>query len=243
MRVDYDRPLAGRRIESVSSRGKHLLITFSGDLILHTHLRMNGSWHLYRVGERWRRPARDMRLLIETTEYVAVAFTVPVAEFLTGRDLARHRDLQSLGPDLLDPAFERDEVLRRMRALERVSIADALLNQRVLAGIGNEFKSEVLFVSRVNPFRSVADLPDDTLGRIVDEARKLLGANVLERRQTLSPAFGRRTTRSLDPVAKLWVYGRGGKPCRACGSLISSTKTGVDARLTYWCPVCQPASG
>src|SRR5947199_1336324 len=104
-RVDEDHPVAGRTIDSVSSRGKHLLITFSGDLILHTHMRMNGSWHLYRVGERWQRPRRDLRLLLATDAIVAVGFNVPVAELLSGRDLARHPELRAIGPDLLDAAF------------------------------------------------------------------------------------------------------------------------------------------
>ena len=102
-RIDDDRPLAGRTIESVSARGKHLLMTFSGDLILRTHMRMNGSWHIYRPGERWQRPARDMRIVVDTDRFVAVGFNVPVAEFLTGRELSRHQQLGALGPDLLAP--------------------------------------------------------------------------------------------------------------------------------------------
>jgi endonuclease-8 len=240
-RVDHDRPLAGRAIESVTSRGKHLLMTFSGDLVLHTHMRMNGSWHLYRPGERWQRPARDMRLLVATAQLVAVGFNVPVAEFLTTRDLRRHKELAALGPDPLDPRFDRDEVLRRVRAQARDAIGDVLLNQRVVSGIGNVLKSETLFVSGVDPFIAAGDLPEAAVARVIDVARELLAANVLDRSHTLSPAIGRRTTRSLDPNARLWVYGRGGKPCRKCGAPIQSRKTGVDARLTYWCGNCQRA--
>jgi endonuclease VIII len=116
------------------------------------------------------------------------------------------------------------------------------LNQRVVAGIGNVFKSEVLFVAGIDPFTPVGDLSDDQLARIVDQARTLVTANVLDRSRTLSPGLGRRTTRSLDPSAKLWVYGRGGKPCRKCGTPIRVNKTGLDARLTYWCPRCQGSS-
>jgi endonuclease VIII len=238
-RLDTDRPLAGRRVESVSSRGKHLLMRFSGDLILRTHMRMNGSWHIYRPGERWQRPARDMRILVETADFVAVGFNVPIAEFLTARDLTRHRQLQSLGPDLLADEFDAADALRRMRAHPREAVADVLLNQRVVAGIGNVFKSEILYGARLDPFRSVAALSDEQLSRLLHEARRQLRANVLSRSQTLSPAFGRRTTRSLDPREKLWVYGRGGKPCRTCGTPIRAKKTGLDARLTYWCPECQ----
>jgi endonuclease-8 len=239
-RVDHDRPMAGRTVESVSARGKHILMAFSGDLVLHTHMRMNGSWHLYRPGERWQRPARDMRVLVATESIVAVGFNVPVAEFLSAQSLRRHKDLQALGPDLLDSAFDRDEALRRMEAHAGAAIGDVLLNQRVMSGIGNVLKCEILFVSGVDPFARTGDLPADARGRIVDVGRKLLAATVLGPSATLSPAIGRRTTGSLDPGAKLWVYGRGGKPCRTCGTPIQARKTGVDARLTYWCPRCQP---
>jgi endonuclease-8 len=239
MRVDHDRRLAGRTIESVTARGKHLLMAFSGDLVLHTHMRMNGSWHLYRPHERWRRPARDMRLVIATARFVAVGFTVPVAEFLTARDLERHKELQQLGPDLLAAAFDVQEMLRRMRARGTDPIGDVLLNQRVMSGIGNVLKSEILFVARLDPFIPVRDLSDADLDRIVAVARRLLAVNALDGSRTVGAASGRRTTGSLDPHAKLWVYARGGKPCRACGRLIRSKQTGADARLTYWCAACQ----
>jgi endonuclease-8 len=247
-RIDHDRPLAGRTIESVSARGKHLLMTFSGDLVLRTHMKMSGSWHIYRPGERWQRPARDMRIVVETAQFVAVGFNVPVAEFLAGRELSRHKELGALGPDLLaplvssghaGPSFDGAEVLRRIRTHGRTAIADVLLNQRVVSGIGNVFKSEILFVAGIDPFVAADQLSDAVLMRLIDEARSLLAANVLDRSQTLSTATGRRTTRSLDPSAKLWVYGRGGKPCRRCGAPISAKKTGLDARLTYWCSRCQ----
>jgi len=240
-RIDHDRPLAGRTIESVSARGKHLLMAFSGDLVLRTHLRMHGSWHIYRPGERWQRSAQDMRIIVQTSRFVAVGFNVPIAELLTSRDLSRHKELQAIGQDLLAATFDVDEVIRRLRAHDGDAIGDALLNQRIVAGIGNVFKSEILFITRTDPFQAVSALSDDDLRRIVDESRRQLNANVLTRSQTLSPAFGRRTTRSLDPSAKLWVYSRGGKPCRICGRPIQARKTGLDARLTYWCPQCQPS--
>ena len=238
-RVDHDHPIAGRTIESVTSLGKHLLMAFSGDLVLHTHMRMSGSWHLYRPGERWQRPVRDMRLLVATAGFVAVGFNVPIAELLSARQMRRHRELSALGPDPLAATFDRDEVVHRMRSHARDAIGDVLLNQRVVSGIGNVLKSEILFVSGVDPFIPIADLTDDALVRAIDVARDLLAANVLSRSQTLSAAVGRRTTRSLDPNATLWVYGRGGKPCRTCGAPIQARKTGVDARLTYWCGKCQ----
>jgi endonuclease-8 len=241
-RVAFDTPVIGRTIDAVRSRGKHLLFEFSGDLVLRTHMRMNGSWHIYPAGARWRRPSRDMRIVVGTRDAVAVGFNIPVAEFLAGRDVARNESLRSLGPDLLDPACDRDEAVRRMRARNREPIADVLLDQRVVAGIGNVFKSEVLYEARVNPFARTAAIDDAALVRIIDTAVRLLRANVLSPKQTLSPAVGRRTTRSLDPNEKLWVYGRAGRPCRRCGTRISSRPTGPDARLTFWCPVCQPGT-
>ena len=240
-RIAEDRPVVGRTITSISSRGKNLLFTFSGDLILRTHMRMNGSWHIYPTGAGWKRPARDMRVLVGTRDAVAVGFNIPVAELLTARDVARHPSLQSLGPDLLDPAFDRDKAFRRMRSRGADAIADVLLNQRVVAGIGNVFKSEILFVARVNPFTATGGVSDLQLHHIVDVAVDLLRTNVMSSAETLSPAIGRRTTKSLDPGQKLWVYGRGGRPCRRCGTRVESRATGVDARLTFWCPGCQPA--
>jgi endonuclease VIII len=239
-RVAEDRPIVGRTIESVSARGKHLLIAFSGDLVLRTHLRMNGSWHIYPSGARWQRPARDMRVLVCTAEACGVGFNIPVAELLSRRDLDRHRQLQALGPDLLAEPFDRDEAVRRMRARTGDPIAEVLLNQRVIAGIGNVFKSEILFLAGIHPFTPASLLADDDLDRIVDVAREQLAANVMTRSQTLSRSIGRRTTRSLDPNEKLWVYSRGRKPCRRCGAAIQSRKSGPDARVTYWCPTCQP---
>jgi endonuclease VIII len=241
-RVAFDTPVVGRTIDAVRSRGKHLLIEFSGDLVLRTHMRMNGSWHIYPADARWKRPARDMRIVVGTRDAVAVGFNIPIAEFIAGRDIARNKSLRSLGPDLLDPSFDRGEALRRMRERKSEPVADVLLDQRVVAGIGNVFKSEILYEARVNPFTPIAAVDDAGLARVVDSAVRLLRANVLSTAQTLNPTIGRRTTRRLDPNEKLWVYGRAGQPCRRCGARISSRSTGLDARLTFWCPVCQPGT-
>lgn len=240
-RVDAQQPIAGRRVEFVRARGKHLLMAFSGDLVLRTHMRMHGSWHLYRPGERWYRPRRDMRIVITTDRFLAVAFQVPEAEFLQAHDLERHARLTALGPDLLDPAFEVEEALRRLRAHPDEPIADVVLNQRVIAGIGNVFKSEVLFTARVHPHALVHTLTDDQLTTILEVARKQLRTNVAPRARTFAPAPGRRTTGSLSPSKGLWVYGRAGEPCRRCGTPITLDKRGPDARLTYWCGACQRA--
>ena len=249
-RIHDDHPITGRTVQSVTSRGKHLLMEFSGDLTLHTHLRMNGSWHIYRAGERWQRPLRDMRIVVGTEQFVAVAFTVQVAELLSSRDLERHPQLRQLGPDLAQPSdstrserspLDRANVASRIRSRGREPIGDVLLNQRGAAGIGNVLKSEILFVSAINPFKPAADLSDVAIERLLDAAQKLFAMNIAETGRTVEGEIGRRTTGSLDPNAKLWVYGRGGKPCRRCGTKIEAKKTGLDARLTYWCPRCQPA--
>ena len=235
-RVDSDMPLAGRTVDGVESRGKHLLMRFSGDLILRTHMRMNGSWHIYRPGERWQRPRADMRIVVATAAYEAVAFTVPVAEFYTGASLARDATVQSLGPDLLADNFSIDEARARLRSAPDARIADALLDQRLLAGIGNVFKSEVLFESRVAPSASIASLDDDTLTKILQVAQRQLRLNVDHDRPS---STARRTTGRLNPDESLYVYGRAGDPCYRCGTPIVLVKDGQDARLTYYCPKCQ----
>jgi endonuclease-8 len=239
-RVNDDEPLAGRTIEGVSSRGKHLLIRFSGNLVLRTHMRMNGSWHIYRPGERWRRPRRDMRVVVSTAEFEAVAFNVPVAEFVRADRLDRHRDLARLGPDLLADGFDLAEARKRLRERPDQTIADALLDQRIVAGIGNVYKSEVLFACRTHPFARIAELSDAQLSALVETARKLLRANVGAALAPMTTYTGyRRTTRRASPGDRLWVYGRAGRPCRRCDTPIAARKTGDDARLTYWCPNCQ----
>jgi endonuclease VIII len=241
-RVDEDAPIAGRTIESVWAVGKHLLIEFSGDLVLRSHLRMNGSWHLYRRGERWRRRRDDMRVVIATDEFEAVGFRLPVAEFVKKSSLAAVSEISSLGPDLLGQNFDREAAVRRILARTTLSIAEALLDQRAMAGVGNVFKSEVLFATRVSPFAKVSDLGGDAIGRIVDEARRQLAANVFDPASDdrIAGLRERRTTRRADPRASLWVYGRRGEPCRRCGSPVERRLQGADARVTYWCPVCQP---
>ena len=238
-RVDVDRPIRGRTIERVTSHGKHLLMWFSGDLVLRTHMRMNGSWHIYRSGERWRRPRHEMRIIISTDAFEAIAFTVPVAEFITGAGV--EREVAGLGPDPLDAAFDPAPAVERLRAQGDVEIADALLDQRVIAGIGNVYKSEILFAAGVSPFAHVSALDAATLAKLVALAVKFMRANVTDGSTAAIVTYTgfRRTTRRADPSERLWVYGRGGKPCRRCGTRISRLKQGPYARSTYWCERCQ----
>jgi endonuclease-8 len=254
-RIHEDSPVTGRTIESVTAAGKHVLMHFSpldvargdhepvqrsGRLVLRTHMRMNGSWHIYRPGEKWLRPRRDMRLVVATDAFEAVGFNVPVAEFLTDQALARQEDLRLMGPDLLGDAFDADEAVRRFRERPGMAIADALLNQRVVAGAGNVYKSEVLYLCGVDPFLRVDRVTDQQLRAILETARKHLRANVIDPTAAIVTYRGyRRTTGRADPSERLYVYGRARKPCRKCGTPIEVRAQGPNARLTYWCPACQ----
>lgn len=233
----------GRRIDAVESVGKNLLVRFEGGLELRTHLRMTGSWHRYRPGEPWRRPAGRARLVLEVPGVVAVCFDAPVVELLEQRAEAIHPSLAGLGPDLLADDFDADESRRRLREPARAArtIAEALLDQRALAGIGNVYKAETLFVERVDPFATVGSLDDSTLDRLVATARRLLRANVGSGPPGRRGGRAERVTTEGDRPADgpVWVYGRAGRPCRRCGALIRQRRHGALPRTTYWCPSCQ----
>jgi endonuclease VIII len=232
-RVPRLEPLVGTTITSVEARGKHLLIGFSGGRWLRTHMRMRGAWHRYAPGEAWRLPAVRASCVLETDAAVAVCFDAPEVELLTAADLGGHRALRSLGPDLLSPEFDADEATRRLRERGAVPLGEALLDQRVVAGIGNVYKSEVCFIERLDPWAPVASLSASQLAGVVANARRLLRATA---------EGGRRVTTGIGrPGASLWVYRRAGLPCRRCGTLIAGRRQGAQARMTYWCPHCQPA--
>jgi endonuclease-8 len=233
-RIDYDTPLAGRTVDSVESRGKWLLMHFSGDLILLTHMLMSGSWHIYRPGEKWQRHRSHMRIVVETPSMLAVAFDVPVAEFHTAHSLERREGFNRLGPAPLAPDFDADLAVANLATRGPLELGLALLDQSALAGLGNVFKSEVAFACGLNPFRQVATLTKEQLAALVATAREYLVANVTE-----SSGHRRTTTRSTQREENLWVYGREGQPCRHCAALIRSQKHTADGRITFWCPVCQ----
>lgn len=237
--VDRRAPIAGRTIEGASARGKHLLISLSGDLVLRTHMRMHGSWHIYRPGERWRAPRRDARIVMTTAEWIAIAFSVSDAQFLTSEELARHDRLNALGPDLLAGDVDLDDARRRIRSAPARHIAEALLRQQSVAGLGNVYKSELLFLCGVYPFTPVDEVPDITLDDLLTRGQALIRLNVEEHSLVGARSGGRLTTGRLNPREKLWVYDRAGEPCRKCGASISSGME-TDGRRTYWCPVCQP---
>jgi endonuclease-8 len=225
------RELTGQRIDRIETRGKNLLIVFDDGRVLYTHLRMHGSWHLYRPGETWRKPARRARVVLHTDRFVAVCFNAPVVEVLEERRLAAHRTIGALGPDLLAPEADLDALALRLAAHggDR-PIGELLMRQRTVAGIGNVYKSEVLFLCGVDPFARTDALERVTLRRLLSTARELMQKNL--------GGQPRRTRFALDE-GRFWVYGRSGKPCRRCGTPIALRRQGLDGRTTYYCPACQ----
>jgi endonuclease-8 len=207
-RFHDDTPITGQTVESVESRGKWLLIHFSGGATLATHMLMNGSWHLYPSGERWRRPSRDMRIVLENRDYQAVAFTVPVARIYTAQAFAREKRIPPSGSDVLNENFDPASAVLRVRACAGEEIGDVLLHQHVLAGVGNVFKSELCFVERVNPFCLVAAITDQQVEALILSAQRLVAANVLEDSGNLIVTYRgqqRRTTPNASTQDSLWV--------------------------------------
>jgi len=235
--------LVGATVTAVEAVGKNLLIDFDNGLELRTHLRLHGSWHRYRPGERWRRPPSRARIVIEVPDAVAVCFDAPTVELYEKRAAGLHPALARLGPDLLASDFEQTggtaEARLRLRQPGRTNqaIAEALLDQRALAGIGNVVKNETLFMERVSPFTPLGEVDDATLDRLVATARRIL---VESAARTRSPE--RVTTGGPAAAAgPLWVHGRAGRPCRRCGTLLKVARQGSELpRSTYWCPTCQP---
>jgi endonuclease-8 len=241
-RFHDDTPLTGQLVESVESRGKWLLIHFSGGGTLATHLLMHGSWHIYRHGECWQQPRANMRIVIENSDYLAVGFRVPVARMHSALSLTRDTKIPRPAIDALSPEFDAEAAARRALAHRDEEIADVLLHQSVLAGVGNVFKSEICFVTAVNPFCKVRALSREQAASLIAAAQKLVAANVLVDSGDAIVTYGgrkRRTTHESDPGASLWVYGRKGEPCRRCGEPIRARLQGPDARITFWCPRCQ----
>jgi endonuclease-8 len=223
--------LEGHTVTEVEARGKNLLVHFDDGRILHTHLKMHGSWHVYRVGQRWLRRSASARLVLTTQEFVAVCFGAPVVRLLTTRSLSRDPLVGQLGPDLLDPSFDGALALRNMRREGEREIGDALMHQGCVAGIGNVYKSEVLFICRTNPFVKVAALADEAIEALLTEARTQLSRN-------LKPGVPRITRAPLQG-SRYWVYLRAGKRCFACETTIDRKRQGSALRSTYFCPTCQ----
>ncbi|VFA90419.1 DNA glycosylase/AP lyase Nei [Gordonia paraffinivorans] len=225
--------LSGRDVVAVRSRGKHLLIDVdestpgAGDAVsVHSHLKMEGVWHVHPIGRRWRRPAYQARVVLRTETHEAVGFDLGILELLADPDAA----LAYLGPDLLADDFDRDEAIRRLADDPDQPVGAALLDQRLMAGVGNVFRSEICYLRKVLPTRPVREVD---LGPMVDLSRRLLWANRLRSART--------TTGNTSPNGRMWVYGRQGQLCRRCATLITRgelASTGGE-RSIYWCPRCQ----
>jgi len=220
--------LSGERVDEVVSRGKHLLMRV-GEHTIHSHLKMEGSWEVYRAGERWRHPAFQARAVLRTEESEAVGFLLGVLEVLP-----RSREEETvgyLGPDLLGADWDAEEAVRRIAAHPETPIAVALLDQRNLAGLGNVYANELCFLRGMLPTRPVGEVD---VPAAVDLGHRLIVANRDRPRRV--------TTGDTRRGRNTWVYGRGGQPCRRCGTRIRRTELGrteLEERVTYFCPVCQ----
>jgi endonuclease VIII len=212
--------LDGHRLARVEARGKHLLLHF-GELILHSHLGMSGSWQILQPGDRWRKPASAAWVTLAGEATQAVQFGGPTLRVLSTSRLRRDPVLARLGPDILAPEFDLVTAIAGLRASPDRDLGDALLDQRLIAGIGNIFKSEACFAARANPWFATGGLPSAELEGVLKAARQLMQASVESGRP--------------DPA----VYRRGGQPCLVCGTPIAARGQGDANRRTYWCPSCQ----
>ena len=218
-------PMVGHTVQKVEANGKHLLIRFDSGQVLHTHLRMTGSWHVYSVGERWQRPVSQAKVTITCGTHVAVCFNAPVVELLAPGAEANHPSLAGLGPDVLARPLRLEEIRRRARLRPPdTALGELLLDQRVVAGIGNIWRCESLFLEGRNPWTPVSALTDDELDALVSTAARIMT-------ESLGPFTGR---------PQRWVYRRTGRACRRCRTPILSRGQGEQSRIAYWCPTCQP---
>jgi endonuclease-8 len=224
-------PRAGRIVERVEAHGKHLEIEWDDGIILHTHMRLTGTWHLYRTGEPWRRPHRELRALIENDSWVAVCFNAPVVETYRAPNLSRHPGFGRLGPDLCNVDADLERCAQLLLAYDdpHATIAEVLLDQRVFCGVGNVYRSEVLWACELSPFAAVGDIGEPLARRIVNVAARMLRANL---------TGGARVTVPGVPGG-LGVYGRTGQGCFRCAESIKARRTGDHQRVLYWCPGCQ----
>lgn len=217
--------LAGRAVRSVEAHGKHLFLRFEGELTLHSHLRMTGAWGVHREGERWKRAARRAWLVIRCGEWSVVEFDGPVLELMKDSRTRTDRRLTGLGQDVIGERFDRASFLHALRSQDPGrGVGDALLDQRIVAGIGNVWKSESCFAAGIDPWRPLERLGDEEAVALLDFAR------VRMRASADGDGFSAR------PRA---VYRRAGLPCPRCGTLVRQRAQGENARLTYWCPGCQ----
>jgi endonuclease VIII len=226
--------VVGTTIEVVEPRAKHLLIRFSNSLTLHTHMKMVGSWHVYRAGERWQKPPWQAKVELQCDDHVAVCFNAPVVELITPNDERAHISLQGLGPDVLGPGdFDYDEVLRRAaKEPEELTMGELLLKQQVVSGIGNIYRCESLFMERINPWTPRIEIDDTKMRDLLNVAIRLMKVNA-------GPAGNRGRDFETGGPNRPWVYKRNGRPCLVCRTNIETALIGSQPRSVFWCPKCQ----
>ena len=225
--------IVGSLVDAVESNGKHLFITFGTPqrVVLHTHMKMSGSWHVYRPDERWWEPESEARVVIRTEHAVAPCFHPPIVELLTEKELGLHRVVSRLGPDIIRDDFDMDDAIGRIRSDEDRDIATALLDQHAISGIGNVFKVEALFLARTSPWAQVRDLDDAKLREIIEQARRLIRLN--------RDGRDRRTRFGLNARERMWVDERAGLPCHVCGTMVESGWHPDEVRKSWYCRACQ----
>lgn len=221
--------LDGQIIERVEARGKNLLMHFDDGRVLYTHMKMTGSWHVYRDRDRWRKPPKWAKVILHTEKLMAVCFNAPVVELLSPLAMKRHRFLSALGPDLLDESFDWAQVAGRLKGHGHAPLGEVLLMQQIACGIGNVYKSETLFLCKQDPFARLETLGVDEVQAIYMRARVLMMQNM---------GGGMRDTRRRDG-GRYWVYGRSGELCRKCGTRVQMRRQGANGRSTYYCSTCQ----
>jgi endonuclease-8 len=227
----------GRALGAARAQGKHLLVELEGGSVLRTHLRMHGTIVVRAGGYAGPIINPHVRWLLASDAHTALCLDAPSVELIHAADLPSHPVLSRLGPDLLGAELDAGEILTRLRREPERAIGSALMDQEKLAGIGNVYKSEVLFITETSPFARVAELDDARLLRIVETARDLLRRNV-------ASGTRRRTTPRGRIAAPYWVYARSGEPCLRCGARVAMQRQDPLARSTYYCPGCQlPAAG
>lgn len=224
-------PRAGRTVVRVEATGKHLEIEWDDGIILHTHMRMSGSWHVYRQGEPWQRPHHQMRALIVNEAWEAVCFNAPVVETYREPSLSRHPGLGRLGPDLcrVEADLERCVDLILTYDDARAPIGEVVLDQRVFCGVGNVYRCEVLWACELSPFARVSEIGESLATRLVNVAARLLRANLAHAERVALPGV----------PGGLAVYGRSGQRCYRCVETVKCRRTGEFNRVLYWCPGCQ----
>ncbi len=228
------RDLVGATLTQVEARGKHLLMHFDRGPSLHTHMRMRGKWRVGQESEQRPRVGNAVRIVLETERARLICSNVQMARWIDVECLPADDWLRKLGPDLLAPDFHLGTAVHRLRALSGLALGEALMHQGAVCGVGNVYKSETLFLSKLDPFAPVAHFAPETLSELVMMNRKLMTLNLV--------AGDRQLRFRSGGGGRVWVYGRKGEHCLRCDGEIRMRRQGAQLRSTYYCPACQGVS-